>query len=132
MLIELDTHSGVPIYVQLIDQVKRLILAGHLQEGEQIELVRSLAARLKVNPMTVSKAYSLLERDGLLERRRGVGLFVGRLRKDLQHRLKTRTVEDAFQKAAGAAIQMGFSEEEALDLLRQNYQSLHSNMKKEG
>jgi GntR family transcriptional regulator len=126
MLIELDTHSGVPIYVQLIDQIKRLILAGHLPEGEQIEQVRSLAARLKVNPMTVSKAYGLLERDGLLERRRGVGLFIGKIHKAAQDRMKTQTVEDAFQKAAGAAIQMGFSEEEAVDLLRQNYKNLTS------
>jgi GntR family transcriptional regulator len=132
MIIEIDTRSGVPIYVQVIDQIKRLILAGHLPEGEQIEQVRSLAARLKVNPMTISKAYSLLERDGLLERRRGVGLFVGRLRKDVQQRFKTRTVEDAFQKAAAASIQMGFSEEEAVDLLRNSYQKLHANIKKEG
>ena len=131
MIIEIDTRSGVPIYVQVIEQIKRLILAGHLPEGEQIEQVRSLAARLKVNPMTISKAYSLLERDGLLERRRGVGLFVGRLRKDVQQRFKTRTVEDVFQKAAAAAIQMSLSEDQAVDLLRKNYQRLSSNLKKE-
>jgi GntR family transcriptional regulator len=131
MIIDIDTRSGVPIYVQVIDQIKRLILAGHLPEGEQIEQVRSLAARLKVNPMTISKAYSLLERDGLLERRRGVGLFVGRLRKDVQQRFKTRTIEDVFRKAAAAAIQMSFSEDQAVDLLRKNYQKLSSNLNKD-
>jgi GntR family transcriptional regulator len=131
MIIEIDTHSGVPIYVQVIEQIKRHILSGQLPEGEQIEQVRSLAARLKVNPMTISKAYSLLERDGLLERRRGVGLFISRMRKDVQQRFKTKTIEDAFQKAAAAAIQMSFSEEEAIAFLRESYQRLHPNIKKE-
>ena len=76
MLLQIDHHSGQPIYRQVMEQIRRQILAGHLGEGEQLASVRELAGQLNVNPMTISKAYSLLEIEGLLERRRGVGLFV--------------------------------------------------------
>ena len=129
MIIEIDTHSGVPIYTQIIEQVRRLIVAGHLAEGEQIEQVRILAERLKVNPMTISKAYGILERDGMLERRRGIGLFVARLRKDTQERFRDGMVADACRKAAAAAIQMGLGEDEAVSLIRQSYQNIISKKK---
>ena len=79
MLLQIDHHSGQPIYRQVIDQIRRQVMAGQLREGEQLPSVRDLAAQLRVNPMTISKAYSLLEMEGLLDRRRGVGLFVAAL-----------------------------------------------------
>ena len=82
MLLQIDHHSGQPIYRQVTEQVRRQILAGQLGEGEQLVSVRDLAAQLKVNPMTISKAYGLLEAEGLLQRRRGIGLFVARIRPD--------------------------------------------------
>ena len=59
MLLEIDPRSGVPIYRQIIEQVRQQVLLGELAEGDQLPTVRSLAPQLKVNPMTVSKAYSL-------------------------------------------------------------------------
>jgi GntR family transcriptional regulator len=79
MIIQIDTHSGVPIYRQIIDQIRGEIFASSIGVGEQLPAVRQLAAQLKVNPMTVSKAYSILELQGLLERRRGIGLFVAQI-----------------------------------------------------
>ncbi len=72
VILDIDFHSGVPIYRQIVTQVQRLILSGILGEGHQMESVRDLSGRLKVNPMTVSKAYSILESEGLLQRRRGL------------------------------------------------------------
>lgn len=126
MLLELQTHGGPPIYLQMIAQVRRMILTGQLAEGEQIEQVRVLAARLRVNPMTVSKAYSMLERDGLLERRRGVGLFVARIPADTRRRLRTEQIADVFEKAAAAAVQMGLTEEEAAAALLQCHRRLRA------
>lgn len=74
--ITIQTNSDVPIYRQLINQVHRLVTAGRLTPGERLPSVRQLAEALAVNPMTVSKAYNLLEQEGLLERRRGVGMVV--------------------------------------------------------
>src|SRR5580658_9073455 len=68
--------SGVPIYRQLLDQVRAQIATGRLAPGEFLPSVRQVAAELTVNPMTVSKAYSLLERDGVVELVRGQGMRV--------------------------------------------------------
>jgi len=68
--------STEPIYRQLVDQVRRLVAGGQLAPGDALPSVREVALQLAVNPMTVSKAYGLLELEGLLERRRGIGMIV--------------------------------------------------------
>lgn len=68
--------SSAPIYRQLVDQVRRLVAGGQLAPGAALPSVREVALQLAVNPMTVSKAYGLLELEGVLERRRGVGMLV--------------------------------------------------------
>ena len=68
--------SSEPIYRQLVDQVRRLVTGGQLAAGETLPSVRELAQALAVNPMTVSKAYGLLEMEGVLMRRRGLGMAV--------------------------------------------------------
>ncbi|MBK6674556.1 MAG: GntR family transcriptional regulator [Proteobacteria bacterium] len=67
----LDPHSGIPIYRQLQEQVRRLVASGQLRAGVELPSVRDLALAHAVNPMTISKAYSLLEAEGLLQRNRG-------------------------------------------------------------
>jgi GntR family transcriptional regulator len=72
----LDTKSGVPTYLQLVDQVRRGLLLGYLCDGDQLPTVREVAAALVVNPNTVAKAYRELERAGLVTPRAGQGTFV--------------------------------------------------------
>ena len=67
----LNPGSGVPIYRQLVEQVKRLVAGGQLRPGDSLPSVRELAGTHAVNPMTVSKAYNQLELEGVLLRRRG-------------------------------------------------------------
>jgi GntR family transcriptional regulator len=74
----LSTTSGFPIYRQIIDQVKMHIVAGRVNEGDFLPSVRAVAKDLEVNPMTVSKAYSLLEKEGVLEAVRGQGMQVAK------------------------------------------------------
>jgi GntR family transcriptional regulator len=126
VLLEIDHHSGLPIYRQVIDQLRQQIMAGRLSEGEQLVSVRELAAQLRVNPMTISKAYALLEVEGLLERRRGIGLFVARLRKDQKARTKSQLLEDILRKAAVTAIQFGIAEEETHEMLSKLYSKYDS------
>lgn len=76
LLFQINPSSGVPIYRQLMDQVRTLIGTGRLTEGAMVPSVRQIAEGLQINPMTVSKAWSLLERDGVLERVRGQGMRV--------------------------------------------------------
>jgi GntR family transcriptional regulator len=71
-----DPRSGVPIYLQLIEQVKRLVAMGALAAGEQLPTVKQLAQDLTINANTVSRAYHDLERDGVIETSPGRGSFV--------------------------------------------------------
>jgi len=75
-LFSIVTGSSEPIYRQLVEQVRRLVAGGQLAPGDELPSVREVASLLAVNPMTVSKAYSLLEAEGLLARRRGLGMVV--------------------------------------------------------
>lgn len=75
-LFSIVTGSSEPIYRQLVEQVRRLVAGGQLAPGADLPSVREVASLLAVNPMTVSKAYSLLEAEGLLARRRGLGMVV--------------------------------------------------------
>ncbi len=75
-LFSITPGSADPIYRQLIDQVRRLVAGGQMTPGDALPSVRDVAQALAVNPMTVSKAYGLLEVEGLVERRRGLGMLV--------------------------------------------------------
>ncbi len=121
MVLDREPHGAAPLYRQIMDQVRRQILIGHLEVGQQIESVKSLSARLKINPMTVSKAYGFLVEEGLLDRRRGVGLFVRSIRKDVKRRQQDRMLERAMNKVAALAVQMGISEREARGLFSDQY-----------
>ena len=72
----LDTRSGVPTYLQLVQQVRQAIRLGILEPGDQLPTVKEAVADLAINPNTVLKAYRELDREGLVEGRRGVGTFV--------------------------------------------------------
>ncbi len=72
----IQTGSAEPIYRQLVEHVRRRVASGQIKAGDEIPSVRELALQLAVHPMTISKAYSLLEAEGLLERRRGLAMRV--------------------------------------------------------
>lgn len=117
MLLDIDHHSGVPIYRQVMDQIRDEIMAGHLKEGDRLMSVRELSSQLKVNPMTVSKAYSAMETEGLLERRRGIGLFVARIRDRHRERAREAVMEAVLTRAVTTALQFGLSEDQVRQLL---------------
>jgi GntR family transcriptional regulator len=76
VVLTVDPRSGVPIYLQVIEQIKRSVALGILQAGEQLPTVKQLAVDLTINPNTVAKAYRDLERDGVIETAPGRGSFV--------------------------------------------------------
>jgi GntR family transcriptional regulator len=81
-LFVLQPSSGVPIYRQLIDQVRRMVASGQLTPGTELPSVREVAAEYTVNPTTISKAYSLLETEGLLQRNRGKPMTIASARRN--------------------------------------------------
>jgi len=122
MLITIDTHSGVPIYRQVQDQIRAQILTKALSPDTRIPSVRDLAAQIKVNPMTVSKAYSLLESEGLLDRRRGVGLFVRPLAQHKRALDAASLLEGLLKDAAASAVQLGIEKNEAARMFNELYE----------
>ncbi|MGC1458046.1 MAG: GntR family transcriptional regulator [Steroidobacteraceae bacterium] len=87
----LQPSSGVPIYLQLIQQVRRMVASGQLTPGTELPSVREVATQYTVNPTTISKAYSLLENEGLLQRNRGKPMTIAAARRNsgsLSQRLK--------------------------------------------
>ena len=72
----MDWHNKQPIYQQLKEKITTAILEGHLQAGESVPSIRQFSADHSVNPITVSKAYQLLVDEGIIEKRRGLGMFV--------------------------------------------------------
>ncbi len=115
----LDPHSSVPIYQQLVAQVRRLVAGGQLPTGTELPSVREMAQEHTVHPMTISKAYSLLEAEGLLERRRGKPMAVAAMKKShssLAARL--RQIQPQLEALALSARQLELSSDEVIEQLR--------------
>jgi GntR family transcriptional regulator len=118
-LFTLHPQSGVPIYRQLVEQVRRLIAGGQLQAGAELPSVRDLALQYAVNPMTISKAYALLEAEGLLERHRGKPMTVAARRRSadsLATRLKQ--IEPQVQHLVLSARQLELPRQDLETLIR--------------
>jgi GntR family transcriptional regulator len=118
MLIVVDPSSGVPVFRQVMDQVRFHIASGLLAEGDELPPTRSLSAELGVNPMTISKAYNLLERDGLLERRPGRPLVVKAFDPAELEFEKLDRLRDSLGEAVRAARQLGIERDEATRVFR--------------
>jgi GntR family transcriptional regulator len=117
MRFEIAPDDAVPIYRQIVDQVRRQIAGGALHTGDELPSVRALAQAHAINPMTVSRAYSLLEAEGLLERRRGMGMVVAAAAAPLpKARQRLPLLEPALAAAAQQAAQLGLSHADALGL----------------
>lgn len=124
MLIAIDHHNGIPVFRQIIDQVKFHVVSGLLAPGDALPSTRALSAQLGLNPMTVSKAYSLLEAEGLVERRRGRPLTVKPLRDRVIHAEKLARLKPQITQLATMVRQLGVDREEVVDLFTSTLDSL--------
>lgn len=109
--------SGVPIYRQIHDQIRSQIASGRLAPGAFLPSVRQLAQQLQVNPMTISKAFSLLERDGLVELARGQGMRVKSPAPSANSKARRQVLLPLLEQVAAAARQLSLSPQEVIDLL---------------
>lgn len=105
-----------PLYRQLIEQVRRLVASGSLRAGDELPSVRSVAQEHAINPMTVSKAYSLLEAEGVLARKRGLGMVVADVPAVTRPAQRLALLEPALRSAAQQAAQLGLRPAEAIAL----------------
>jgi GntR family transcriptional regulator len=114
----LDMHSGVPVYRQVVDQVRGAVAAGSLAAGDQLPTVRQLAVDLEINPNTVVRAYRELEYDGLLETHQGTGTFISGQKFRRPAGERQRQLEQIASDTIARAGAAGFNIRELIDQLR--------------
>lgn len=113
----LDLHSGVPVYRQLIDQVRGGVASGSLNPGDQLPTVRQLAVDLEINPNTVMRAYRELELGGMLETHQGTGTFISNKKLEKKTAERERQLSQMAGEFAARAGAAGFTLEELIDRL---------------
>lgn len=117
MHIEISLRDGVPIYRQIVNQVKYLIASGKIQAGDDLPAIRTLAEQLLVTPNTIVKAYGELEAEGVVYKRRGAGTYVADLKSPLARKEQRRIIEQRIDALLSEASQLNFTFEEVLELL---------------
>ena len=117
MKIIINNTSMIPVYEQLMDQIKQGIINGELKEGEALPSVRNLAGELKISALTVKKAYDRLEEDGFTVTVHGKGSYVAATDKQLAIEARRKAVEDEFSLAVNKALSVGMEEEEIRELV---------------
>ena len=113
MQIELDFRSGIPIYVQIMDQIKHLIASGALRPGDQLPTVRQLAADLRVNFNTVARAYRTLDEAGLISTQHGRGTYIlTPLNSENAALIRQEALESLTQRYLAGAARLDFRPDE--------------------
>ena len=116
-LFSINTSSGIPIYRQLVDQIKQAIRIGLLNQEQQLPSVRKVANALQVNPMTVSKAFAQLELEGVLLRKRGIGMLVAETKPQTSI---PKAVENALNEFVELSRSSQLNDETMMMLLQQS------------
>ncbi|MEC3654292.1 GntR family transcriptional regulator [Bacillus siamensis] len=113
-----EFQSSKPIYLQIADRVYYRLIRNELSPGDKLPSVREMAVQMKVNPNTIQRTYSEMERLGIVETRRGQGTFIAE-RPDLKEELKDRLTKDIFKRFIQEMAELGLSPEEMLDGIKQ-------------
>jgi len=106
MQFRIDNASDRPVYLQIIDQVKRDIALGRLAREERLPTVRQLAEQIAINPNTIAKAYRQLEQEGIIVTRAGAGAFVANLDSNLSRAVRRKLVCDELERIVVTAFHM--------------------------
>lgn len=119
-LFHIQPAAAEPIYRQMVEQARRMISSGQLVTSETMPSVRDVAAYHAINPMTVSKVYSLLEMEGLLERQRGKGMVVAAQRNKMKSQsARLELIDPAIQALAKQANELELAANTVIDRLKE-------------
>jgi len=116
----ISPSSGIPIYKQLYSQIERMVLNGYFSVDQRLPSVRQVASDLDVNPMTVSKAYGLLEERGYLTRLRGKGMVVTARDDEVLQQEKLTMLDEMIKELLAQAKQMGISDDKVVQMINRN------------
>lgn len=118
LLPPIDPKNGVPIYIQLKDGLKSLIVAGFYSEGSQLPTVRQMAIELKINSNTVARSYTELEREGIISTQQGRGTFVCGLPNQLKNDIKEQQLDGMIDRLLSDAFALGYGVADISDRIR--------------
>lgn len=124
MQIHISANDGVPIYLQIVNQVKYLVASGRLTPGAELPPIRVLAERLMINPNTVARAYRELEAAGVVEKRRTAGTYVSDQGSPLARRERIKILTERIDALLAEAGQMNIQFDEVVQLLQQRQAAL--------
>ena len=130
MQLHISTKDGVPIYLQIVNQVKYLVAAGRLAPGEEIPPIRTLAEQLVINPNTVAKAYHELEREGVVSKRHGSGTYISDNGSPLARRERVKILTRRVDTLLAEARHMDVPLKEVIDLVRDRHDNLQAKEEK--
>jgi len=124
MQLHISTKDGVPIYLQIVNQVKYLVAAGRLAPGEEVPPIRALAEQLVVNPNTVAKAYHELEREGVVTKKHGSGTYISDNGSPLARRERVKILTQRVDALLAEARHMDVPLDEVVQLIHQRHDNL--------
>lgn len=124
MHIQISVHDGVPIYRQIVNQVKYMVASGQIQSGEELPPIRVLAKQLLVTPNTIVKAYDELEREQVVQKRQGSGTYVSDFLSPLAKREQHRILAQRADVLLTEAQQMNVSFSDLVELLQERHEQL--------
>jgi len=122
MDIIISNSSGQPIYEQIMNQIKSLIISGELKEGDALPSMRLLAKELRISVITTKRAYEELEREGFITSITGKGSFVAAKNVNLIREQQLREIEEYMQKIVEKSIACGLTLDELIEMLRLLYE----------
>jgi GntR family transcriptional regulator len=124
MQIHIATSDGVPIYLQIVNQIKYLVASGRLSAGEELPPIRSLAEQLVVNPNTVARAYRELEGAGIVEKRRTAGTYVSDQGSPLARRERLKILTHRIDALLAEARQMDVAFEDVIKIAERRHSAM--------
>lgn len=131
MQIHISTHDKVPIYLQVVNQIRYLVAAGRLVSGEELPPIRALAEQLVVNPNTIARAYRELELAGIVEKRRTAGTYVTDEGSPLARRERFKILTERIDQLLAEALQMDVKLEDVIKLINQRSTALNDSRLKD-
>lgn len=124
MQIRISEHDGVPIYLQIVNQVKNLVASGRLQPDEELPSIRGLAEQLLINPNTVARAYRELEVAGIVTKKRTTGSYISGATPELSKEERLQVIVPKVESLVLEANHLGLSSEEVAGIIREKERDL--------
>lgn len=121
MIISIDMRSDIPIYLQIVEQIRQQVVSGGLKPGDQLPTVRALASDLRINFNTVSRSYRLLDEAGIISTQQGRGTYILEMPPpEVAERLRRESLDSLASRYLDQAQRLGFNAAQAMEHLRKH------------